>query len=186
MLSQDSLQRLAASGVSPEAVILVTPPTHKQEDSMDLKVLTDKVAEQATEVARLTQELATAKTTKTADDAAIADLTAKLAAADAVKVDLETKLTAAQTASGAHASVVADLTAAKTFLKEMAQRGIIASGGKADAVVPDSITELVASIKASGLALANLVAHQHAHDTRTDKKTGDGATGVPSSAFKTR
>lgn len=186
LLSQDALSSLAASGTSPEAVIMVTPPLG--EDDMTTKELTDKIEEQAGKVATLTASVAAAETKAAADAAKITELEAKLVTADAEKVALtakhDTAVATLATVQGAQATVVAELTLAKTFLKDQVTKGLVAAGGKAPETVPDSAAELIASLTTSGKNIANLVAAQ----TNIEKERTNGAktAASPSSAFKSR
>lgn len=154
------LHQLAASSGAPEALILMTPPhpANPKGHSMDLAEFTTQLTAKVTEIADLTAKLTAATTAKTADDAKIVDLTAKLTAAEAAKTELTAKFTAAETTIARHTAVVAELTAARTYLKVQAKAAVIAAGGKADAVIPESIAELTALIDGSGLKIANLAA----------------------------
>lgn len=147
-LSQQQLDRLAASGVSPQAVILQTLPPKRKEDPMaelNLKEFTDTLAANASVIAGLNVE-------KTALEAQVAELaTTKVALAAALtsNTEVSAKLTAAE-------AKVAEFDLMHAYLVDMAQKALVASGKTGEP--GKTFAELKATIDTAGVNLANLVA----------------------------
>jgi len=165
-LSQNRIDRLAASGVSPAAVILTTQPPKRKEDPMadlNLKEFTETLASQAGAIAKLTVEKASFEATA----AEVPTLKASLATATSTITDLEAKL-----------AVTADYAAMHAYLTEQAQKALTASGkGGAPG---KTFAELKAQIDESGVNLANLVAGISTVRATTLSASGDDSV----SAFK--
>ena len=157
-----SYEKLAASGVDPNAFVLVASV---EDEDMDLTVLTDKLTANAVELSDKTREVVTLTASnaelKTENEKLKADLALATAEPEKVTADLTAataKLTAAE----------ADLKVATDALKDVAQKVLTASG-KVNEKLPETVTELTALIgdTEKGLA-ATLVAGGRSRDASTD------------------
>ncbi len=145
-----SFQKLAASGVDPNALVLVaTSETQKMDLTALIADLTDRKVElqnKTTEIAGLNTQVATLSTEKAALEARLAELAdvpAALEAKDAEIATLSTDKTAVET----------NLSAAVEALKDVAKKVLVASGNL-EPTIPDSVEDLAALIASTETGLA--------------------------------
>ncbi len=147
-----SFEKLAASGIDPNALVLVAA---MRNDDMELGDLVANLTEAKVDLSNKTREIVTLTadntTLKTENDKLKADLAVATAAPEAVKVELTA-------ATDKLATQQVDLDAATVALKEVAQK-ILTASGKVAETVPATVTELVALIgdTEKGLAAALIV-----------------------------
>lgn len=183
-LSAETIERLAASGMPAEAVVLFatykeTPIMAKGENDggtkksaeLDVTALFDKHGE-------VVAELATANAT-------VETLTAQVEALTKERDELTAK------AGDTDETVAAELKAAKEtldevtkFLAEHAKAALVASG-EDDPKVPEGATELVAAITAAGVKLHQIVGADGTAQTAAQKADSESLK-ASKSAFRTR
>ena len=175
-----SLESLAASGITPEAIMLSTTPLANGDDMS--KDLIDKVASQAADIVTLTAAKSTAEdavTTLTARattaETALATATSDLTAANAAKATAEQALTAAN----------AEVTIYSAFLKEQGEKAMIQLGLKA-ADLPKAPADIIAKINEAAVSLAQLIAGSGKSKTATELAADAGKSAIDNSAFTTR
>lgn len=154
-MSEDTLQRIAASGIPLEATLFISNPKAGDSPDMDLKELVARLEAQATEISELKAQAATIEGLKaqlveatTATEALKAQLEAANDAGTVLKAkatDLEGQLAAASEAS----------KSALEFLTEHAKRALVATGRPVENL-PTDVAGLIASIEASKKNLVNL------------------------------
>jgi hypothetical protein len=152
-----SMERLAASGMDPNSLVLLATATPRKDNSMDLATL---VANLTTTTADLTNakrdltdatgKVTTLEATITERDATIADLNTQLTAANAVDVN----------------AVTADRDAAVAALSEVA-KSVLTKVGKLNVELPKTVTELSALINEHSAVLV-IQAGGKASDKPTD------------------
>lgn len=150
-LSTDDLERIAATGTHPEAVILVAS-TKEGPTKMDLDALFARLDERANETAQTKVELETAQ-------ARIAELEASLTALTEERDGLKALLdgdTSVEEAEAKVAQLTEELEAVKTFLKDEAKKALVAAGTP-DKEVPDSIAEIRTLISETRLHLHSIL-----------------------------
>ena len=156
-----SYQKLAASGVDPNALVLVASTRN---ETMDLKELVAELTDAKVTLALKDKEVETLTASVTERDQRIAELEAKLAAVETPDE------TAAQALSEAQANLSAaaqDRDAAVATLKEVAQK-VLAAAGKPDATAPETVAELQSLIASTETGLsAVLVAGGRSKDAVT-------------------
>lgn len=137
-----SYQKLAASGVDPNALVLVASTRNEQ---MDLTTLIAQLTDTKVDLASKVSEIATLAAAGAAKDTRIAELEAKLAEAGEAATALAAKDEAIAAAEQARDTAAADLTAAVTALQGIAKK-VLAAAGKVDAEVPATVAEIEAII----------------------------------------
>lgn len=186
VLSQDTIDRLAASGATPDAFYLTA--SYKMDENnnsnplgekkMDIEKLHADLLKNAGELATANLQLTQSTAKVTALEAQVADLTTKLSASEAGKTtsvkELETKLSAA----------TASLDAAYATLLPHAKAALVASGTP-DADIAKDLTALLAQIEAKGLKLHQVFgAGAHAAEGKDDLKASKDADGQRKASFK--
>jgi hypothetical protein len=157
-----SYQKLAASGIDPNHLVLVAAIRN---ESMDLKELVDQLTNTKVQLNQKETEVASLTASNEALTAQVAELTAKLEAANAEPEKVKQDLADAQSQLSASQ---ADASAAVASLKEVA-KSVLTAAGKPDAAIPETVTELtqVISDAKSGLA-AVLVVGGRSQDSVSD------------------
>lgn len=159
-------QRLAASGVDPDKLMLTATEGTKL---MDLETL----------VAQLTD----AKASKLTLDAQVATLTADLTNSAAKVATLTAELEAAKAEAAKAAPEVAELSAATDYLKDLAKKVLVATGDMTP-TVPEKTAELIEVIKTKGGKMLELLQKSTADEK--DEGTDIVSPAVSLSAFRTR
>lgn len=189
-LKSDSaaLVSLAASGMSPEAVILSTPPT-KEPDTMDLKdftlqltAATEARVQAEAKVTALTADLSAANTAKAGAEAKVGELTTQLATVSGAKDVAEAKVT----------SLTADLSAANTakdsmfaYFKEQGEKAMVILGKKAEDL-PKEFEAIKAVIAEAGTTLSAVIGDGKGRSRNSNSNTETGIMHTPASAFTVR
>ena len=140
-LAASESEKMAASGRSAEAEILILNSTLKEQDEMDLTVLVAQLGEKSAALALA--------------DKATVDANAALAAATAKVTDLETQVATLTASTGDQAAKLAELDVAKTFIADHAKKGLVATG-KTDEPAAD-LAGQIAQIEAAQVALHALL-----------------------------
>ena len=161
-----SFQKLAASGVDPNALVLVASTRN---ESMDLKELVDQLTDTKVELAQKASEVATLTASVAEKDARIVELEAQLATAQATPDEALTAAnTALETATANLTAASADRDTAVSALKDVAKKVLTASG-KLNEQVPEDIASLTALIASTETGLsAVLVAGGRSQDSVDD------------------
>lgn len=133
-----SFQKLAASGVDPNALVLVASTRN---ESMDLKELVEKLTASAVELSQKTSEVETLTATVAARDARITELEAQVAAQGNPDEALVAANTALETATADLSAASADRDSAVMALKDVATK-VLTAAGKIGAAIPDSVSEI--------------------------------------------
>ena len=160
-----SYEKLAASGVDPNALVLVASV---EDQDMDLTTLVADLSNEKAQGMMKDQKIASLEASVSAlttdKDKLAAELAVASASAPAITAELAETKTALETAS-------ADLTAAITALKAVAQKVLTASG-KVNESVPETVTELTALIDDTekGLAAALVVGGKSNEASHEEKK----------------
>jgi hypothetical protein len=163
--AQETRTRLAASGRTPEPYICIA--SFEGASEMDLKAFTETVTAQATEIATLKASVA-----------ALEPLKAQLTEAQGQVTALNTQVTDLTAKAAQNTAVVA-------FLKEHAQRAVVAAGGKADSIPADAdVAKLMQVIEEAQTNLVNLFKAGGTSVSADAKGAEKGQ--APMSAFKTR
>ena len=137
-------QRLAASGVDPNLMVLTAQLTEPKK--MDFEALAAQLVDLRVEKAGLDAKLAALTASNEALTTQVTDLTAKLAEAGDAAASLAAK-------DAQIATLTATSNAAVAALKEVAKKLLIA-GGDVDPTVPETVEELSAIITEKQEALA--------------------------------
>lgn len=177
-----SYQKLAASGVDPNALVLVATV---EAENMDLTALVTELTDNKAQVATLTATNADL-TTQVADlTAANAALTTKLAEAGDSATALAAKDTEIADLTTAAAEQKANLDTSIEALQDVAKK-VLAASGQVDADIPSDLADLTAIINATegGLAAA-LVAGGQAEGADAGSVDDPVAAPADLSAFRT-
>ncbi len=184
--SSADLVSLAASGISPEAVTVLTT---NSEDNMDLAAFTAQLTEKVTEIATLKGERDALTTQLTAAQGDVTRLTTELTAANAAKATAEAAKTAAETAKADAEAKLATATTANdavtAFLKEQGEAAMVQLGKKKEDL-PSEPEKIMATIKEAGVHISNLIAASNRSNLDRAKERGEGKAYSPASAFTTR
>lgn len=170
-LSPEQQQQLAASGIPFEPLVLVAN-FKEGSDEMDLKPLTEKIAEQATQLATLTAQLAAS--------------TARVTALEAEVAPGNTAIAGLATMTTERDALKADLTIATTFLRDHAERAAVATGKTKESVpAAANVTQLTALITEGQTNLVNLF-EPGAHSRQRAVDVGRAAEAAAPGAFSVR
>lgn len=160
-MSEDTQQRLAASGIPMDARLITVnhkleaSATSNQTSKGDLSMDKDTLAlfqAKSDEVATLKAQLSTATTEKTGLEAQVATLTATIATKDGEIANLKEANTNAATLAAKVTETETKLTDAAAKLLPHAKAALTASG-VADADLPTDLTAMLALIETKGLKL---------------------------------
>lgn len=145
-----SFQKLAASGVDPNALVLNATV---KADTMDLNVLIDNLTTAKAEIVTLNSGKAVSDTQIASLTSEIATLTAKLADAGNATVTLAEKDAQIATLTGDKATAATEMAATLSALKGVAKNLLVASG-KLTEEPPETLVELSAMIDSAKTGLA--------------------------------
>lgn len=176
-----SLVRLAANQVPPEAVMLVTTPTG--DIDMDAKEIAAQLkAEFTTSLAENATKIATLEAKASGLETQVGSLQTQLTAANTALEAANTAKTNAEAKAVTLEATVTQLKPVGDFIKEQAEKAIIASNGKPESL-PKEYSGMIETIKNSGMHLAQIVAGQHSEPADAAKNKN---AHVSNDAFKTR
>ncbi|MBC2806558.1 hypothetical protein ACCS91_33390 [Rhizobium ruizarguesonis] len=131
-----SLERLAASGMDPNSLVLLATATPPKDTSMDLATLVTNLTATTADLTNAKRDLTDSQGKVTTLEATITEQTTKI-------TDLEAQLAAAKAVDVA--AVTADRDAAVAALSEVA-KGVLTKVGKVNVELPQTVTELSALI----------------------------------------
>jgi hypothetical protein len=151
----ESYERLAASGIDPNSIVLNTSAT--KEPSMDISAFVADLTAKTADLTKAQLDLA-ASTEK------VTGLEATIVERDATIVDLTAQLEAAKAADVA--GITAGRDAAVAALSEVA-KSVLTKAGKLDVQVPTTVAELTALINEHSASLV-IKAGGTSHDSITD------------------
>lgn len=194
-MSQDSLQKLAASGTPLEALLMeasykleaTASEPNSKEIQMDIKELATQLQADATKIAQGAVELAATKDALTASAAEVTELKAKLETAEATIVELKKADN-----EGEKQGLIAKAADAEKKLSDAADKlfphakAALVASGVAEGEIPTCIVELCSMIEEKGLKLHQVVGSESQTDaSKDDAKKLEAASERRKEAFKT-
>jgi len=176
-----SYQKLAASGVDPNALVLVAST---RIDTMDLATLVAQLTDTKVELSTKSSEVTTLTAAVADRDARIATMQTQLAEAGDAATALAAKDGEVTVAKADADAAKTELSAAVTALQGVAKT-VLAAAGKVGAEVPATVAEIEALItEATDALAASLVAGGRSKDATTDAEKITPAANL--SAFRVR
>ena len=159
-----SYQKLAASGLDPNALVLVASTSTRKEE-MNLTEIIAQLTDMKAELAQKIIEISTLQAAIAEKDKRIAELEAKLEDVAKPQAELQEQIASLTTQSE---EVRAQLDAAVTSLKDIATKVLTAAGKTTDGL-PETVEELNAVINETTEALAaSLVAGGRSKEATSD------------------